>query len=121
MKLLIIVFLISTLTPPIQMKSIASDDEPRIFFRQLIEASGIFPIELSVPDTISTMMNGLSAAYNAMSSFFGNGGDNNNAEGEEVQSQSEMNTITRDQRRKKVKRKKKINFNNFLKLYYLMS
>jgi hypothetical protein len=93
----------------------------------MIEASGLFPIELNVPDTVSTMMSGLSVAYDAMSSFFGNGGDNNNNGGEAEAGQTEsevaVNAITRNKRKKKVKRsqKKKINYENFLKLYYIMS
>lgn len=122
MKLIFVLHLsiIFSLTP-VQMKSIASDganiEKPRVFFRQLIEASGLFPLEINVQDTVSSMMGGLSAAYNAMSMYFGNTG----GEESEGQSQQEVTAIKRDQRKKKTKRKKKINYEKLLKLYYVMS
>lgn len=105
MKLLVVqLVLASTLCLTfVQPKSITSEDingEPRIFFRQMIEASGLFPLEINVPDTLSTMMSTLSTAYDTMSMFFGNGG----GQGEEGQSQPEA---TKSDRKKKVKRKKK--------------
>lgn len=105
MKLLVVHFIIvSTLClASVQTKSFSSvHGEPRIFFSQMIEASGLFPLEINVPDTLSSMMSGLSSAYSTMSMYFGNGG----SEGEGGQSQPEVNSVTRD-RKKKVKRKKK--------------
>lgn len=107
MKLLVVhlIFASTLCLALVQTKSILSEDgtnkngEPRIFFRQMIEASGLFPLEINVPDTLSSMMSGLSSAYDTMSMYFGSGGGQGNG----VQSQSEA---TRD-RKKKVKRKKK--------------
>jgi hypothetical protein len=65
----------------------------------MIEASGLFPLEINVPDTLSTMMSGLTTAYDTMSMYFGSGG-----QGEEGQSQPEA---TKMNKKKKVKRKKK--------------
>lgn len=103
------------------MKSIPSDEtnveKPRIFFRQMIEASGLFPLELNVPDTVYSMMGGLSAAYDAMSMYFGSGSGGES----EGQSQPEVSAIKSDRRKRKVKRKKKIDYEKLLKLYYIMS
>lgn len=101
----------------VQLKPI--ENEPRLFFRQLIDASGLFPLEINVPDTISTMMSGISSAYDAMSMYFGNGGIGGDS-GTSSQSQSEVNAIKSNGRRKKVKRKTKIDFRNFLAMYYLL-
>jgi hypothetical protein len=101
----------------VQLKPI--DNQPRLFFRQMIEASGLFPLEINVPDTISTMMSGINSAYDAMSMFFGNGSGDSSNVGDLSQSQSEVNAIkTENGKRKKVKRKTKIDFRNFLALYY---
>ena len=124
MKLIFVLHLsiVFSLTP-IRTKSIAGDktniEKPRIFFRQMIEASGLFPLEVNVPDTVSSMMGGLSAAYDAMSTYFGNAGGSES----EGQSQPEVTAIKRDNRKKKkkVKRKKEINYEKFLKLYYIIS
>lgn len=95
----------------VQMKSISHEDdsnsrngEPRIFFRQMIEASGLFPLEINVPDTLSSMMSGLSTAYDTMSMYFGSGG----SQGEGGQSQPEVNAVTRDRKKKSKKKKRKI-------------
>lgn len=104
MKLLVF---LSFLLASVQTKSIQSVGqdgenkigEPRIFFRQMIEATGLFPLEINVPDTISTMMSGLTTAYDTMSMYFGSGGD-----GGQGESPTEM---TRERKKKKVKRKKK--------------
>lgn len=99
MKLLVfhLVLVSSLFLASVQSKSIqsAENGEPRIFFRQMIEASGLFPLEINVPDTIGTMMNGLTAAYDTMSMYFGNGNDGGQME------------MTRNRKKKKVKRKKK--------------
>lgn len=106
MKLLVLhLVFVSTLVAFAHSKSIIIQDtngEPRIFFRQMIEASGLFPLEINVPDTLSSMMSTLSTAYDTMSMYFGNGGTS--GQGEEGQSQSESAKIDR---KKKVKRKKK--------------
>jgi hypothetical protein len=115
--LLSLIFLLKS----VQLKPI--DNKPRLFFRQLIDASGLFPLEINVPDTISTMMSGISSAYNAMSMYFGNGdGDSGGSTNvkDSSQSQSEVNAIKTDGRKKKVKQKNKIDFRNFLAMYYLL-
>jgi hypothetical protein len=72
------------------MKSIESHNEspsdPRIFFGQLAEASGVFPLEINVPETFVSMMNGVSTMYDTVSSYFGSGGES------EVQGQEESAT-----------------------------
>ncbi|KAG5681555.1 hypothetical protein PVAND_010975 [Polypedilum vanderplanki] len=69
----------------IQSKSIDSENKPRIFFAQLAESTGFFPIEINVPDTISSMMSGLSSMYEAASSFFGSGNESESQGEESVQ------------------------------------
>lgn len=114
MKLFILICFISLLAS-IQMKSIESDlrgnksaDEPRIFFRQMIEASGLFPYEINVPDTVSAMMSGLSSMYDTMSMLFGSGSSGSGGSESEVQQDqvnanvaSNTNAIRMSQKRKK--------------------
>lgn len=91
-----------------------NQNEPRIFFKQLVEASGLFPIEINVPDTIGAMMNGMSSMYETVSSYFGGGGSEGGTEGGEqsqnqVSSYGQLNLISRPinvkHRGKKAKKK----------------
>lgn len=90
-----------------------SENEPRIFFRQMLEASGIFPIEVNVPDTISSMMSGMMYMYQTMSSYFGGseggGGGEQGQPSQDVYDEVDLNSrpISEKQRRKKVKKLKK--------------
>lgn len=88
-------------------------NEPRIFFRQMIEASGLFPIEINVPDMVSSMASGMNWMYESVSTYF-NG--QSQAEGsDETQSQqvSYDEVVQNSQpsnerhRKKKVRRVKK--------------
>lgn len=87
-----------------------SENEPRIFFRQMLEASGIFPIEVNVPDTISSMMSGMMYMYQTMSSYFagseGGGGGEQAQPSQDVYDEVDLNSRP-NQRRKKVKKLKK--------------
>lgn len=85
--------------------------EPRIFFKQVIDASGVFPIELNVPDMISAMMSGMSSMYQSVSSYFGGGGSEGGSEGDQSQQEVsydpvnfETKPISGRHRRKKVKK-----------------
>lgn len=86
-------------------------NEPRIFFKQVVEASGLFPIEINVPDTISAMMSGMSSMYQAVSSYFGGGSEGDSEGGEQQVSYDEVDLNSRPisgkHRKKKVKRVKK--------------
>ena len=62
-------------------------EEPRIFFKEIAEASGIFPIEINVPDTIMSMFSGMSQFYEYMSSFFSGEGQGGGMDEEDQQSQ----------------------------------
>lgn len=90
-----------------------SENEPRIFFRQMLEASGIFPIEVNVPDTISSMMSGMMYMYQTMSSYFGGSeggeGGEQGQPSQDVYDEVDLNSrpIGEKQRRKKVKKLKK--------------
>ncbi|CRK98097.1 CLUMA_CG011465, isoform A [Clunio marinus] len=55
---------------PNKLENVTVKDEPRIFFKQIMEASGIFPIEINVPDTISAMISGMNSMYESMSTYF---------------------------------------------------
>jgi hypothetical protein len=74
--------LLLSASSPAQAKSIGRVNEPRIFFGQLADATGFFPIEINVPDTISSMMSGLGSMYESVSGYFGGG------QGEESESES---------------------------------
>lgn len=86
-------------------------NKPRLFFRQMIEASGLLPIEINVPDTLSSMWSGMNYMYQATSSYFGGG-----SEGEGASDQSQvvydhvdenLKPINGKHRKKKVKKLKK--------------
>ena len=88
-------------------------NKPRLFFRQMIEASGLLPIEINVPDTLSSIWSGMNYMYQATSSYFGGG---NEGEGEGAGDQSQvvydhvdenLKPINGKHRRKKVKKLKK--------------
>lgn len=89
--------------------------EPRIFFKQMIDASGVFPIELNVPDMMSAMMSGMSSMYQSVSSYFGGGGGSEGgSEGDQSQQEVsydpvnfETKPISGRHRRKKVKKTKR--------------
>lgn len=88
--------------------------EPRIFFKQIMDASGLFPIEINVPDTISAMMGGLGSMYDSVSSFFG-GGSGAATEGGQTQQDVVYDQVdlhsqpvkAKRHRKKKVKKLKK--------------
>lgn len=89
-----------------------NQNEPRLFFKQIVEASGLFPIEINVPDTLSAMMSGMSSMYEAASTYF-------SGTGSEEGDQSQMQQVVYDEvdvnsrpirgkrRKKKVKKLKK--------------
>lgn len=52
---------------------VETQNEPRIFFKQIMDASGLFPIEINVPDTISSMINSMNSMSQAISSYFAGG------------------------------------------------
>lgn len=87
--------------------------KPRIFFRQIIEASGLFPVEINVPDTISSMVNSISWMYENVSSYFNSqaeGGDQNQQQQVSYDAVEPITTsqpINRRHRKKKVKNVKK--------------
>ena len=50
--------------------------EGRIFFNaigDLVQASGFFPIEVNVPDTVSGMMQGIQGMWSSMMNYLGYG------------------------------------------------
>lgn len=97
----------------VQSKVIIEDvelkSEPRIFFKQMVEASGLFPIEINVPDTIGSMWSGMSSMYQAASSYF-NGGSESEGQQQQVSYDAvvSMDTPAKSkQRKKKVKKLQK--------------
>lgn len=114
MKLSVIIFIIS-LVVGCESKVISrTEDEPRIFFKQMIEASGLFPLEINVPDTISSMMSGMSSMYQTVSSYFSGSGEEGGGGGSDqsqvVYDEVDVNSrpINGERRRKmKVKRVRK--------------
>ena len=82
---------------PSLSKNEISKEEPRIFFRQMLEASGLFPIEINVPDTISSMMDGMSYLYGMVTSTFSSGS------GSETETQEQDSNTQQINRRKKLK------------------
>lgn len=79
----------------------------------MIEASGLLPIEINVPDTLSSIWSGMNYMYQATSSYFG-GGSEGDGEGASDQSQvvydhvdENLKPINGKHRRKKVKKLKK--------------
>lgn len=107
---------------------IREDFEPRVFFRQMIEATGLLPIEINVPDTISTMWGGMSYMYTMMSSYFGGSGSGG-GEGGEMSDQQISNDpvdlnsrpVSGKHRIKKVKRAKKTGTLDELTMFDLFS
>lgn len=91
----------------IESKSIRRAEEPRIFFRQILDASGLFPIEINVPDTISTMMSGLSTMYDSVSSYFGSGSESGGQPEMQVIIHDENNVVSKMTQATKAKRKVK--------------
>lgn len=93
------------------VSSFARESEPRIFFRQVVEATGIFPVEVNVPDTIASMMSGMTYMYQTMSSYFAGGsegGEQSQPSQDVVYDQVDFNTrpISGKHRKKKVKKLK---------------
>lgn len=81
--------------------------EPRIFFKQMIDASGVFPIEVNVPDMMSAMMSGMSSMYQSVSSYLGGGGGSEGEQSQDVANDPvdfETKPISGKHRRKKVKK-----------------
>lgn len=86
--------------------------EPRIFFKQMMEASGLFPLEINVPDTISAMMGGIGSMYESVSSYFGGGSDGSGggqSQQDVVHDEVDLHSqpIKAKHRKKKVKKLKK--------------
>jgi hypothetical protein len=85
--------------------------KPRLFFKQIVEASGILPLEINVPDTFSAIMSGMNYMYQTASSYFSGGNEGGD--------QSQMQEVAFDEvdenkrpingkhRKKKVKKLKK--------------
>lgn len=113
MKLLfVIIYLASIQLEFVESKSIRNVEEPRIFFRQILDATGFFPIEINVPDTVSSMMSGLSSMYDTVSGYFGSGDSEGQSQPEEQTQQQiihDENSVDSKmtQRKKKVKKFKK--------------
>lgn len=85
--------------------------EPRIFFRQIVEASGLFPIEINVPDTISSMMNGINSMWSYISGNASEDVEEPSVENmpvyDAVDLQSQPNSKNGKHRKRKVKNVKK--------------
>lgn len=86
--------------------------EPRIFFKQMMEASGLFPLEINVPDTISAMMGGIGSMYESVSSYFGGGSEasgDGQSQQDVVHDEVDLHSqpIKAKHRKKKVKKLKK--------------
>lgn len=108
-----------------ESKSIGiADEQPRIFFRQVLDATGFFPIEINVPDTISTMMSGLGAMYDTVSSYFGSGSGESEGQTEGEQSQQiihdENNSNSKMTQMKKKVRRKSANDYDYVFNYFLL-
>lgn len=88
-------------------------EEPRIFFGQVVQATGLFPLEINVPDTISAMMSGMNYMYQSMSSYFSSsgseGGEQSQNQAQVVYDEVDVNSrpINGKHRKKKVKKLKK--------------
>lgn len=86
------------------------EHEPRLFFRQMAEASGLFPLELNVPDMISYMASGMSSMFSTMSSYFGSGSEEGGGdEGGAAASYDQVddNSVQAKHRNKKLNKKLK--------------
>lgn len=86
-----------------------NQNEPRLFFKQIIEASGLVPLEINVPDTLGAMMSGMNYMYQAASNYFSGGSEGEGGEQQVVYDEVDVNTrpINGKHRRKKVKKLKK--------------
>lgn len=113
MKLLFVIICLASIQLEfVESKSIRNVEEPRIFFRQILDATGFFPIEINVPDTVSSMMSGLSSMYDTVSGYFGSGDSEGQSQPEEQTQQQiihDENSVNSKmtQRKKKVKKFKK--------------
>jgi hypothetical protein len=110
-----------------EINSVNSVNEPRIFFRQVLDATGFFPIEVNIPDTISAMMSGIGNMYDAMSMYFGSGSGSENTQGQQEQIIKRISQKQKQQQQKRVKKlqkKKKVRKterDNNYGYYYLFS
>lgn len=123
---LFLLLLISTNFIETEPKVIEKGDkaEPRVFFKQMAEASGLFPIEINVPDTIGSMMSGMSWMYETASSYFNMGGENGVSEDQGQQQQvlydgivTEASTKSKRQKKKVKKLQKKIKLDSELNMF----
>jgi hypothetical protein len=110
MKVSRLLFLASTVivasamsVPNANHVAIEAGDEPRLFFRQMVEASGLFPLELNVPDTVSAMMGGMSWMYQTAMSYFSGGGSEEQTETAGEGGESQVVKVKSD-RKTKLKR-----------------
>ena len=115
--LLVIICLASIQLDIIESKSIRNAEEPRIFFRQILDATGFFPLEINVPDTVSSMMSGLSSMYDTVSGYFGSGGSEGQPEEQTQQIIHDENSVNskmtqKKKKVKKIKKKKTVKSNN---------
>lgn len=84
-----------------------NQNEARLFFKQIIEASGLVPLEINVPDTLSAMMSGMNYMYQAASSYFNGGGEGGGDQQQQViYDEVDVNSrpINGKHRKKKVKK-----------------
>lgn len=68
---------------------LVEQSEPRIFFREIIEASGLFPIEINVPDTIAWTYETVSSYFNGESEGEGSSDQNSQVINDEVDMNSQ--------------------------------
>lgn len=106
--------------------SIETKSEPRLFFRQIIEASGLLPIEINVPDTLSTMWGAMNYMYQTASSYFSGSEEGSGDTSEQSQVvydhvDESLKPINGKHRKKKVKKlKKKTNDEEELNVFDLL-
>jgi hypothetical protein len=87
-----------------------SQSEARLFFKQIIEASGLLPIEINVPDTLSTMWGAMNYMYQATSSYFSGSEEGASEASDQVvydDVDESLKPINGKRRQKKVKKLKK--------------
>lgn len=110
MKVLIFIFLLFCIGSKVEVQSKVINEklgsEPRIFFKQMVEASGLFPIEINVPDTIGSMWNGMSSMYQAASSYFQGGSESEGNEGQGQQQQVSNDEVVSKNAKSKHRKKK---------------
>lgn len=53
----------------VHTKQLKISDDPRLFFKQIMDASGLFPIEINVPDVLSTITSAMSTFGQSIYSF----------------------------------------------------